>query len=275
MAIRYAMNRTCAPQLNLTEFAQLAAAVGVNAVEIRNDIENREFMDGTLPGDVKQVLIEFGLEVASVNALQRFNEWNPTRQDEAQSLMAYAARLGAPGVVLCPVHHADHGWSESECERNLRNGLRELRPILADLGVKGYVEPLGMTGSTMKKQSMAVEAIADVDGWDVYELCFDTFQFFRCGDTKLYPQHIGLAHMSGIQRTDLPPNSLTEPDRVLIDISDRVENVGQLRQLLAKGYQGYVSMEPFNVAVQQSVDLRKRLMTSFAFVESSLKATVP
>jgi 2-keto-myo-inositol isomerase len=214
LTITFAMNRTCAPQLSLHEFLRLAKGAGIGAVEIRNDIAGQESMDGTEPAAIRDQLQAVNIRIASVNALQRFNDLSKQREAEAIVLMRYAAKLGAPGVVLCPVHNIDHGWTNAKAENNLREGLKKLRPILVDLGVKGYVEPLGMTGSTMKKQSMAVEAIADIGGWDAYELCFDTFQFFRCGDSVLFPEHVGLAHISGIIRNDLSPNELTEPDRV-------------------------------------------------------------
>jgi 2-keto-myo-inositol isomerase len=270
MSIRFALNRTCAPQLPLDDFIQLAMAAGVHAVEIRNDIEGREFADGTPAAEVKAKLDAAGLAVASVNALQRFNEWTPDRAKEAEAIIAYAAALGAPGVVLCPVHNEDNGWTEAEAERNLRDGLRQLRPILQAHGVTGYVEPLGMRGSTMKRQDMAVAAVTDIDGWDAYELCYDTFQFFRCGDTQLFPDRIGLAHMSGISRADLGPADLTEPDRGLIFIDDRVGNVAQLRSLFASGYKGFVSMEPFSTTVQQDPDLMSRLRASLEYVGALL-----
>ena len=270
MTIAFAMNRTCAPHLSLPAFLQLVTDAGVGAIEIRNDIEGQEFLDGTEPARILDLLQSANIKIASVNALQRFNEWSPQRETEAKFLMGYAAKLGAPGVVLCPVHNADHGWSEAEAENNLRNGLKQLRPILIDLGVKGYVEPLGMAGSTMKKQSMAVAAITDTDGWDAYELCYDTFQFFRCGDTELFPERIGLAHMSGITRPDLTPKELTEPDRVLVEAVDRVDNLRQLRRLKEAGYRGYVSMEPFNSNIQHSPQLVNELRRSFARVESAL-----
>jgi 2-keto-myo-inositol isomerase len=266
VTITFAMNRTCAPQLPLADFLKLAKSVGVGAVEIRNDIEGQEFMDGTEPAVILDQLQAANIKIASVNALQRFNDWSAQREAEAKFLMGYAAKLGAPGVVLCPVHNPDHGWSQVETEINLRNGLKHLRPILLDLGIKGYVEPLGMMGSTMKKQSMAVAAIADIDGWDAYELCYDTFQFFRCGDTVLFPERIGLAHMSGITRSDLTPGELTEPDRVLVNDADRVENISQLRALKSAGYKGFVSMEPFNPDVQRAPHLQNDLKTSFAKV---------
>ncbi len=268
MPIQFAMNRTCAPQLPLADFLKLVVGAGISAIEIRNDIEGREFMDGTEPSAILEQLEATNIKIASVNALQRFNDWSKQREAEAKFLMGYAAKLGAPGVVLCPVHNIDHGWTETEAEKNLRDGLKHLRPILLDLGIKGYVEPLGMSGSTMKKQSMAVAAIADIDGWDAYQLCYDTFQFFRCGDTMLFPEYIGLAHMSGIARTDLAPGELTEPDRVLVEDVDRVDNLAQLKILRGAGYSGYVSMEPFNTGVQQSAALVEELRESFARVQN-------
>ena len=270
MSLSFALNRTCAPQLALPEFIALATGVGVSAVEIRNDIEGREFHDGTPAAEVRARLAEAGLVVASVNALQRFNEWTPARAKEAEAIIAYAAALGAPGVVLCPVHNEDHGWGEAEAERNLREGLRQLRPILEAHGVTGYVEPLGMKGSTMKRQDMAVAAVGDIDGWGAYQLCYDTFQFFRCGDTQLFPERIGLAHMSGIARPDLGPGELTEPDRGLIFLGDRVGNIAQLRALQAAGYRGFVSMEPFSPEGQHDPCLPEHLRASLDYVASLL-----
>ena len=265
MTIQLAMNRTCAPGKTLAEFISLAHMVGLRAVEIRNDIEEREFADGTLAADLRARLDGAGLKVASVNALQRFNDWNADREAEARHLVAYAAALGAPGLVLCPVHTPE-SWSEAKAEAKLREGLRALAPILREHGVKGYVEPLGMRHSTMKRQTMAVAAIGDIDSWDCYQLCYDTFQFFRCGDDQLYPQHIGLAHMSGISRPDLSPSDLTEPDRGLVFPDDRVANIAQLQALKAAGYTGFISMEPFAPAVQADPNLAQHLRASLDYV---------
>lgn len=270
MSIRFALNRTCAPQLALPDFISLATSVGVEAVEIRNDIEGREFHDGTPAAEVRARLQDAGLAVASVNALQRFNEWNPARAKEATALAAYASALRAPGIVLCPVHNEDHGWSKVDAESNLRDGLVKLAPILNDHGLTGYVEPLGMKGSTMKNQHMAVEAVSDVDGWDTYQICFDTFQFFRCEDTAMHYDRIGLTHMSGISRRDLPPEELTEPDRGLVFIDDRVDNIRLLQNLVAGNYSGFISMEPFSPVAQQDPELPARLRASLEYVATLL-----
>jgi 2-keto-myo-inositol isomerase len=272
MPFRLALNRTCAPHLSLPDFIALATTAGVQGVEIRNDIPGRESANGTPATEVRARLAEAGLGVASVNALQRFNDWTAARAQEAKALVSYAADLGAPGIVLCPVHAPDHGWSETDAEHNLRDGLRQLRPILKDHGLTGYVEPLGMTHSTLKRQRTAVAAIGDIDGWDSYRLCFDTFQSFRCGDTDLQLDHVGLAHMSGITRTDLAPEDLTEPDRGLVQSDDRVGNVGLLQRLLATGYSGFISMEPFNPSVQTDRALARNLRDSLDHVTTGLHA---
>lgn len=271
MTLKLSLNRTCAPALSLTDFITLARRAGVEAVEIRNDIDGREFADGTPAAEVKARLDDAGLAVASVNALQRFNDWSAERAREAKAIVAYAAALGAPGVVLCPVHTPED-WNTARAEAQLRDGLRQLAPILRDHGVTGYVEPLGMRHSTMKRQDMAVAAVNDIDGWDCYRLCYDTFQFFRCADDRLFPEHVGLVHVSGIRRNDLAPAELTEPDRGLIFVDDRVGNVRQLKALIEAGYSGYVSIEPFDPAVQSDPDLPKKLRASLEFVVALIGA---
>ena len=194
-----------------------------------------------------------------------------TRAKEAEAIIAYAAALGAPGVILCPVHNEDNGWTAAEAEKNLRDGLRQLRPIPQAHGVTGYVEPLGMKGSTMKRQDMAVAAVSEIDGWGDYKLCYDTFQFFRCGDTQLFHDRIGLAHMSGIARTDLSPGDLVEPDRGPVFVGDRVGNIAQLRALKAAGQEGFVSMVPFSPEVQNDPELASHLRASLEYVSTLLR----
>ena len=99
------------------QFVALAKAVGVEAIEVRNDIIGREFADGTEAAKIAHdPRSTAGLGLASINALQRFNDWDRNRAKEALTLVRYAAALGAPGIVLCPVIDAAHGWTESQLE---------------------------------------------------------------------------------------------------------------------------------------------------------------
>jgi len=268
--IRFALNRMVAPKLPLDGFLALANKVGAVAVEVRNDVDGKEFADGTPAKELRERIADAGLEVASINALQRFNDWTPEREREATALIRYAADLGAPGIVMCPVIDANHGWSDAELEAKLRQSLKALKPIYADHRVVGYVEPLGMVDSTLRSQSPAVAAIGDVDGFGPLALCYDTFQYYRASDSKLFPQHIALVHISGITRTDLGREALTEPDRGFVDSNDICDNVGQLKQVRNVGYRGYVSMEPFDPAIHDAADVSGPLRASLHFVRAAL-----
>jgi 2-keto-myo-inositol isomerase len=254
MPITFALNRTCAPHLPLADFITLAQTVGVHAVEIRNDIEGQEFANGMPVAALKARLEDAGLKLASVNALQRFNDWTPARADEARALIQYAAALGAPGVVLCPAHlPGDDQYPD------------------AHAGITGYVEPLGMRHSSMNCQAQAVAAVDAIDGWANFQMCYDTFQHYRASDDTLFPQHIGLVHISGIARPDLAPPQLTEPDRGFVFLGDRVGNIARLRAMVDAGYQGFVSMEPFSVEVQQDPKIAERLRASLDYVTSAAR----
>ncbi len=127
-----------------------------------------------------------------------------------------------------------------------------------------------MFHSTMKKQAQAVAAIDDINGSENFALCYDTFQYFRCGDDKLFLDRVALIHISGIARPDLAPGELTEPDRGLVFANDRVGNLAQLKKAISAGYKGYVSLEPFSPETQVDPDLLANLRGSIAYIQSGL-----
>lgn len=270
MTVTFALNRTCAPQLVLADFIALAQTVGVEAVEIRNDLEGREFADGMPASELKTRLADAGLKLASVNALQRFNDWTPARAEEAKRLIGYAADLGAPGVVLCPAHQPGDDL-HADAHRRLCDGLSALKPIFAQAGVIGYVEPLGMHHSSMNRQAQAIAALDEIGGGADFQLCYDTFQHFRASDDALFPDRIGLVHISGIARPDLAPSGLTEPDRGFVFLGDRVGNIARLRAVVDAGYRGFVSMEPFDPETQQHPQLAERLRASLDYIASAAR----
>ena len=112
----------------------------------------------------------------------------------------------------------------------------------------------------------AVEVRNDVGGAGPLQICYDTFQFCRAGVTNLYPQLIGLVHVSGISRTDPPPENLTETDRGFVDTGDVTDTAGQRNEIIARGYRGYVSIEPFAPAIHAADDVSGPLARSLAFL---------
>ena len=96
------------------------------------------------------------------------------------------------------------------------------------------------------RRDRAAVAIAGVGGAGPLQICYDTFQFYRASDDKLFPEHIGLVHVSGITRRDLPREDLTEPDR------------------------GFISMEPFDPRIQSAPDVSEPLQRSFTYLRQGL-----
>jgi 2-keto-myo-inositol isomerase len=275
MDLCFAINRTVSPFRDLDGFLALARQAGVQGVEIRNDVEGREFADGTPASELKARVADAGLAIASINALQRFNDWNAERAAEARAVIEYAGACGAPGLVLCPVVDAADGRGPAQLEKDLRRALLELKPMLGANGVVGLVEPLGMVESTLKFKAPSVEAIAEIDGFADFALCHDTFQHFRCGDTALFPEYTGIVHVSGIVERTLPREALKEPHRGFVDGDDISGNVEQVAVFLDRGYAGFISFEPFDPAVQRLDDPCAALAASMAYLRSALASARP
>ena len=84
---QFSLNHMTTPNLSVQDFFALSKSLGIDAVEIRNDLRNNAIIDGTPAEQVKQLAQEAGVKIVSINALQRFNEWTPERQQEAIELI--------------------------------------------------------------------------------------------------------------------------------------------------------------------------------------------
>ena len=101
-----------APALLAGDFFALARSLGISAVEIRNDLAGNAIIDGTPAERVKALAEKHGLTIISINALQRFNEWNDERGAKRRNLSTYARDCGAKALVLVPVNDGSGraGW---------------------------------------------------------------------------------------------------------------------------------------------------------------------
>ena len=210
------------------------------------------------------------MRILSINALQRFNAWNAERAGEALALARYAHDCGAEMLVLCPVNDVSYRLAESERLSGLRDALRGLAPILADAGVAGLVEPLGFQESSLRLQSEAVEAIEDLDLGDRFRTVHDTFHHYLAGEPHMLPDWIGLVHLSGVHDQSLPLGALRDAHRGLVDADDRLGNIAQITALLAGGYDGPFSFEPFAASVHASHDIEGALATSMHWIDAEL-----
>jgi len=246
---RFALNHMTAPRLGLNDFFGLARELTIEAVEIRNDLAGNAILDGTSAGQVKAAATAAGLSILSINALQRFNIWDAARREEALELADYAAAAGAKALVLVPLNDGTNR-GDGERQANLRNALTALKPILAERGLTGLVEPLGFSICSLWLKSEAVAAIDAVGGASTFRLVHDTFHHHLAGESAKFPQRTGLVHISGVDDPAVSVADMRDSHRVLVDGRDRLGNIAQIRALLAGGYQGPLSFEPFAASVQ-------------------------
>ena len=267
----FALNHIAAPGLDLATFFDLATSLGLHDVEIRNDIEGRPTLDGTAPEVVKGLAKTAGVEILTINALQRFNDWNGTRAKEAEALADYAQKCGARMLVLVPVNDGT-GRANGERQGNLRNALKVLAPILTAHGLIGLVEPLGFEICSLRSKKEAIDAIQALNYSDRFKVVHDTFHHFLAGEADLFPQQTGMVHISGVTDTNIGASAMLDPHRVLVDEADRLGNIAQLSALLAGGYEGHFSFEPFAASVQNDPHLRSSLEASMHFINRHLLA---
>ncbi|KQW51041.1 MULTISPECIES: TIM barrel protein [unclassified Ensifer] len=265
----FALNHMTTPGLPLDAFFALARSLGMTAVEIRNDLTGNAILDGTRPEDVAALAAEHGLTIISINALQRFNEWNGTRAAAAAHLISYARDCGAKALVLVPVNDGS-GQADGERQANLKEALTGLKPMLDAAGITGLVEPLGFEICSLRSKTEAVDGIRAIGGEATFRVVHDTFHHHLAGEPAIYPEMTGLVHISGVTASDVAIADLRDSDRVLVDGNDTLDNVGQIRRLKAAGYSGPFSFEPFADEVHGVADPAAALKTSMAYIEANI-----
>ncbi|KQZ59879.1 xylose isomerase [Rhizobium sp. Root149] len=265
----FALNHMVAPQMPLGAFFKLGKTLGIGQFEIRNDLMGNAILDGTPPEKVRELAAAEGAEIISINALQRFNEWTPAREEEARSLAAYAAACGAKALVLVPVNDGS-GKLEGERQGNLRVALKGLKPILEEAGIIGLVEPLGFQICSLRSKKEAVDAILSISGTDRFWLVHDTFHHVLAGESELFPEMTGLVHISGVDDGKVSIDDMRDPHRVLVTEADRLGNVAQIRAMFAEGYLGPFSFEPFSPSVHAATNVAGLVKASMDLVRGQL-----
>jgi 2-keto-myo-inositol isomerase len=273
-AIPFSINRISAPRIPFATFAALAKRLGVQAIEIRNDLPEAEMVNGAKAADIGAAARAQGLTIRSINALQRFEQFDSKRLAEAHDMVAYAVACGAEALVLCPTNDLrDHRTPEQRHD-DLVDALTQLKPLLDQAGLVGLVEPLGFEECAVRRKSQAVRAITQIGGGSTFKLVHDTFHHHLAGEALFYPEHTGLIHISGVEDTALSPAQMRDSHRVLVGQADRLGNAAQLNTLLNAGYTGYVSFEPFaeEIAAASEADIAQQLAASMAYLTQAVAA---
>lgn len=263
--MRFALNHIISPRQSLAQFFAMARALGVTEVEIRNDLSGAPIQDGTKAADVKAAASAAGVTLISINALYPFNVWDASMQAKATAMADYAAEAGAKALVMCPLNEGRPVSRDS-----LVAALGNIAPILKARGLTGLVEPLGFPRSSMRTKAEALSAIDEVGEAATYKLVHDTFHHHLAGEASFYPERTGLVHISGVTDPGLTVANMEDAHRVLVDAADRLGNIAQIKHLIAAGYAGPFSFEPFAAEVQALDDPQSALSASMDLIRAAL-----
>jgi 2-keto-myo-inositol isomerase len=264
---RIALNRVLCPRLSLEEFFRLAAELGLHKVELRNDLPGGKILDGLQPPEVVDLCMRYGIQIITINALQKFN-LPPVRHalfNELVELIETAESIRCQAVVLCPNNDAADHRSPEQIRSDTVRALKEFAPLFEGAGITGLLEPLGFRESSLDSLVTAMEIIEEC-GYKGYRIVHDTFHHRLGPDTgeilekKYDVRYTGLIHISGVEE-EIPFDRCRDADRGLIGPADRLGSRGQVQMLLRLGYDGDISYEPFSPEVQDlSMDQLKRAL---------------
>ena len=264
--MKFSLNHMVAPTLGYAEFFDLALRLGINAVEIRNDIPVA-LMGNKNAKMIGKMARDKGITIVNINGLQRWNQWNKAKADEANRLAEYIALAGGKNLILVPTNDTKFKPSQEERLDGLRVALSTLKGILKDHGLIGCVEPLGFVECSLRLKSEALAAIDAVGGAKRFKLTHDTFHHFVAGEKEIFADRTGLIHVSGVTDKKHTAATMRDPQRVLVDGHDTIDNRGQVKALIAAGYKGYVSFEPFSAEVHKSKMIARELARSMDYLE--------
>ncbi len=266
--MQFSLNHMVAPTLGYAAFFDLALRLGVNAVEIRNDIPTA-LMGNKNAKMIGKLAKDKGITILNVNALQRWNQWSKAKADEASKLAEYAALTGAKALVLCPTNDKKFKPESEERLMGLRIALDGLKGILKNHRLIGCIEPLGFAECSLRLKAEAVAAIDDVGGASRFKLTHDTFHHFVAGETEMFPQRTALIHVSGVVDRKYNASTMRDPQRVLVDARDMIDNKGQVQKMFAAGYRGHISFEPFAAQVHKSKQIARDVARSMDVLETA------
>lgn len=253
---RISLNRIIYPDLNLENFFMLTADLGLNKVELRNDLPGRGIIDTYSPEQAKDLSKKYDIDIITINALQKFNLGAvlPQAIRELKELINLSLSIGCKAIVLCPNNDSNDRRDSKEIFKETVEALKSFAPLFEESGLLGYVEPLGFKESSLSSLITAMEAIKE-SCCPNYKTVHDTFHHHIGPDTfdiieeDYNPFYAGLVHISGVE-SFIPIEQYRDNHRILVTAQDKLESKEQIELLLKLGYKGDISFEPFAKEVQ-------------------------
>jgi 2-keto-myo-inositol isomerase len=271
--MRFSLNHSIAPLMPIPDFFALAKEVGVNAVELRDGLppgwafpESSNVLNHD-PQSIVRLANDSAIEILTINALQRFDQWNVERAEQARTLIGFAAAAGIRAIVLCP---SVTPVGSRALATGLPAALDGLQPLLEDAGVRGLIEPLGFPRSSLRTQGVVDAELARRGNSDCFGIVHDGFHHAIARD-RHYSPHIALVHLSGVPDLGLALEDLGDEHRVLVGPDDILDNMGQIRRLLGETSAPW-SFEPFAREVGASPTLAADLSSSMNYIRELAQA---
>ena len=273
---RFSLNRIVSPSLSLAKFYDLVISSGLRKVELRNDIGGKDPIDGMKSSEAMALAEERGIEVVTINALQKFNLASARAKASAEldAMIELASTIGCKAIVLCPNNEASDSRSQAQRAAETTEALVAYGPRFEKAGLFGYVEPLGFGISSLASLVVAQECIKK-SGFPCYKTVHDTVHHYIGPDDQsilgaVYDiGYTGLVHISGVE-SDIAPSEYRDGHRVLVGPADRMKSKEQIQRLDQLGYTGVFSFEPFSPAVQKlgEADLVAVIKKSLSYLMS-------
>ncbi len=254
---KISLNRIIYPKLKLEDFFKFTKDLGLNKIELRNDLPGGEIIDGYSHEQLKELSKKYGVEILTINALQKFNldAMLPETIKELKKLINLSVSIGCKAIVLCPNNDVNDKRNSEEIFKETLKALKSFGPLFQDSGIQGYLEPLGFEECSLRSIVTAIKTIQE-SGYPVYKIVHDTFHHHIGPDTfdtiknDYDISYTGLVHISGVE-CNIPVEEYKDNHRVLVTEQDRLQNKEQIELLLKLDYVGNISFEPFSKQVQE------------------------
>lgn len=267
-AERFCLNRKVAPSLNIASFFKLVNSLGLQKVELRNDLPGGNITDNLSHPQVRELAERYGIEIISINSISFFNQPGKTFNRLTEQLLSEARDIGAKALVMCPLNN---GTPVSLNETV--TALRDLADLFASYGISGLVEPLGFQQSSLRSVAQAQHLIRDAGV--PFKLLIDTFHqhIYPEADAE-FPQidinQVGLVHLSGVDVAG-PRETLSGREHIMLTPADRLQTCQQVKRLESRGYKGIYSFEPFapELADWDEEKIRQEIENSIRLIQQS------
>lgn len=264
----FSVNHMTVANASYQELLDVAGGLSCVGVELRTDLPGALF-GGTSAEDAAMDAQKKGLRILALSEVKAFNDLSDEKLLQAESLMKIARACGAEAISLIPRN--DGQFTENSIRKiQLREALIALQPLLESYGLVGLIEPLGFVESSLRYKGDVVEVIDSLNTTAHFKIVHDTFHHHLSGESSFYPGHTGMVHISGVVDSSLTSYQMQDAHRTLVDESDCLDNIGQIKALLNGGYDGPFSHEAFSPVVHAFTDPRAKLLGSINHITSSL-----